>query len=51
MQVHDLTRQILVVDDETTIRTGIAQVLERQDLPGEVMDLHARNPFPCLAGE
>ncbi|OGP72254.1 MAG: sigma-54-dependent Fis family transcriptional regulator [Deltaproteobacteria bacterium RBG_13_60_28] len=32
MQVHDLTRQILVVDDETTIRTGIAQVLERQDL-------------------
>ena len=32
MQGRDLTRQILVVDDETTIRTGIAQVLERQDL-------------------
>ena len=28
----DNTRQILIVDDETTIRTGIAQVLERQEM-------------------
>jgi two-component system response regulator AtoC len=32
MQGRDLTRQILVVDDETTIRTGIAQVLEKQQM-------------------
>ena len=28
----DITRQILVVDDEATIRTGITQVLERQGM-------------------
>ncbi len=32
MQESDLNRQILVVDDEAVVRTGIAQVLSQQDL-------------------
>ncbi|MFZ5449999.1 MAG: sigma-54-dependent transcriptional regulator [Thermodesulfobacteriota bacterium] len=32
MKDSDLDRQILVVDDEAAVRTGIAQVLSRQDL-------------------
>ena len=32
MQRRDFTRQILVVDDEATIRSGITLVLERQDM-------------------
>ncbi len=32
MERPDITRQILVVDDETTIRTGIAQVLGRREM-------------------
>jgi two-component system response regulator AtoC len=32
MQESDFNRQILVVDDETAVRNGIAQVLSRQDL-------------------
>jgi DNA-binding NtrC family response regulator len=48
---QDITRQILIVDDETTIRTGIAQVLERKKnmvataADGrEALDLLARRP-------
>ncbi len=32
MEQQDITRQILIVDDEATIRTGIAQVLERRKM-------------------
>jgi DNA-binding NtrC family response regulator len=32
MQESDFNRRILVVDDETAVRNGIAQVLTRQDL-------------------
>lgn len=32
MERGDINRQILVVDDEATIRTGIAQVLEKQGM-------------------
>jgi len=33
MQESDFNRQILVVDDEAAVRTGITQVLSRQGLP------------------
>ena len=32
MQASEVSRQILVVDDEAAVRTGIAQVLSQQDL-------------------
>jgi len=32
MQARDVNRQVLVVDDEAVVRTGIAQVLSQQDL-------------------
>ena len=51
MEQRDTTRQILIVDDEATIRTGIAQVLERRKMAvatagdgREALDLLARQP-------
>jgi DNA-binding NtrC family response regulator len=51
MARRDITRQILVVDDEPTIRTGIAQVLEKRKIQvataadgREALDFLARQP-------
>ncbi len=51
MERRDLTRQILVVDDEATIRTGIAQILQKQKVAvataadgQEALGLLARQP-------
>jgi len=51
MERPDIIRQILIVDDETTIRTGIAQVLQKQNMAvataadgREALDLLARQP-------
>ncbi len=48
----DITRNILVVDDELTIRSGIAQVLEKQKITAataadgrEALDILARQPM------
>ncbi len=52
MEAQDITRKILIVDDEITIRTGIAQVLEKQKITAataadgrEALDLLARQPM------
>jgi DNA-binding NtrC family response regulator len=51
LERRDLTRQILVVDDEATIRTGIAQILQKQKVAvataadgQEALGLLARQP-------
>ena len=55
MQGSDLNRQILVVDDEAAVRTGIAQVLSKQDLvvttagdAAQAMAQLARQPFAIV---
>ncbi len=55
MEATDFTRQVLVVDDETAVRTGIAQVLERQDLvvrtaadARQALELMAAQPFAIV---
>jgi two-component system response regulator AtoC len=55
MQQGDLTRQILVVDDENAVRTGIAQVLSRQELEvvtaaeaGDALNILAQRPFGIM---
>ena len=55
MPAPDFTRQILVVDDDTAVRTGITQVLERQHLtvcsaPGgqQALELLAQHPFAIV---
>lgn len=52
MPKSDFTRQVLVVDDETSVRTGIAHVLSRQGLTVEMaadgeeaLELLAQRPF------
>jgi len=51
LERRDITRQILIVDDEPAIRTGIAQVLEKQKIAAataadgrEALGLLARQP-------
>ena len=51
MEQRDITRQVLIVDDDTTIRTGIAQVLERRQMAvqtagngREALEVLALNP-------
>jgi two-component system response regulator AtoC len=55
MQESDLSRQILVVDDEEAVRRGIGQVLSRRDLSvataasaGEAQEILARRPFAII---
>jgi two-component system response regulator AtoC len=55
MKESDLNRQILVVDDEAAVRTGIAQVLSRQNLAvtaaadaAEALEQLARQPFAIV---
>jgi two-component system, NtrC family, response regulator AtoC len=55
MQESDLSRQILVVDDEAAVRTGIALVLAKENLAvstaadaGEAMAQMARQPFAIV---
>jgi two-component system response regulator AtoC len=55
MPRRDLTRQILVVDDEDAVRTGIAQVLERQNLAvaaaadgRQALELLSQQPFAVV---
>ncbi|MHB8069000.1 MAG: sigma-54-dependent transcriptional regulator [Desulfobaccales bacterium] len=52
MEQQDITRKILIVDDEITIRTGISKVLEKQKITAataadgrEALDLLARQPM------
>ncbi len=55
MQESDISRQILVVDDEEAVRSGIAQVLSRRDLSvataasaGEALEILARHSFAII---
>ncbi len=55
MKESDLNRQILVVDDEAAVRTGIAQVLSRQNLAvtlaadaTQALEELARQPFAIV---
>ena len=55
MQGSDFNRQILVVDDEASVRSGIAQVLSKQNLlvttaadAGQAMAQLARQPFAIV---
>jgi two-component system response regulator AtoC len=55
MKESDLSRQILVVDDEAAVRTGIAQVLSRQNLAvtvaadaAQALEYLAREPFAIV---
>jgi two-component system, NtrC family, response regulator AtoC len=55
MKESDLNRQILVVDDEAAVRTGIAQVLSRQNLAviaaadaAQALEQLARQPFAIV---
>ncbi|MEJ2671827.1 MAG: sigma-54 dependent transcriptional regulator [Deltaproteobacteria bacterium] len=55
MKESDLNRQILVVDDEAAVRSGITQVLSRQDLvvtaaadAAQAMGHLARQPFAIV---
>ncbi|MFA5112140.1 MAG: sigma-54 dependent transcriptional regulator [Desulfobaccales bacterium] len=55
MQASEFSRQILVVDDEPAVRTGIAQVLSRQDLAvtvaadaAQAMEHLARHAFAIV---
>jgi len=55
MKESDLNRQILVVDDEAAVRTGIAQVLSRQNLAvtaaadaAQALEQLAHQPFAIV---
>ena len=55
MQAGDLTRHILVVDDEEAVRRGISQVLSRQELQvataataAEALEVLARQPCAVI---
>ena len=55
MQESEVNRQILVVDDEAAVRTGIAQVLSQQDLAvataadaAQALAHLARQPFAVV---
>ena len=55
MKESDLNRQILVVDDEAAVRTGIAEVLSRQNLAvtaaadaAQALEQLARQPFAIV---
>ena len=55
MQESDLSRQILVVDDEEAVRTGIAQVLSRCQLTvataadaAEALEILARRSYAII---
>jgi two-component system response regulator AtoC len=55
MKESDLNRQILVVDDEAAVRTGVAQVLSRQNLvvavaadAAQALEQLARQPFAIV---
>jgi two-component system response regulator AtoC len=55
MKESDLNQQILVVDDEAAVRTGIAQVLSRQNLAvtaaadaAQALEQLARQPFAIV---
>ncbi len=55
MQEHEVNRQILVVDDEEAVRSGIAQVLARRQLAvataasaNEALEILNRRPFAII---